>query len=51
MRALFRFSWRESGGPASFGALQRRGFGSQLVQRGLAADFRGEVEMRYDPTG
>jgi PAS domain S-box-containing protein len=48
--ALFRFSWRESGGPAVLPPA-KRGFGSQLVQRGLAADFNGEVEMRYEPDG
>jgi two-component sensor histidine kinase len=48
--ALFRFSWHESGGPP-VAAPRRRGFGSRLVERGLAADFKGEVDIRYEPGG
>jgi two-component sensor histidine kinase len=48
--AQFRLSWRESGGPPVSQPV-RRGFGSQLVERGLAADFKGEVDIRYEPDG
>lgn len=49
-QAVFRFSWREAGGPI-VSAPTRRGFGSRLVERGLAADFKGEVDIRYEPGG
>ena len=48
--AMFRFSWREADGPP-VSPPARRGFGSQLVERGLAADFKGEVEIAYKHTG
>ena len=28
-----------------------RGFGSRLIERGLAADLRGEVRIDYRPDG
>ena len=46
----FQLRWREQGGP-SVSKPTRRGFGSRLVERVLAADFGGVVEMRYAPTG
>ena len=46
----FQLRWREQGGPA-VSEPKRRGFGSRLVERVLAADFGGVVEMRYAPTG
>jgi two-component sensor histidine kinase len=48
--AAFRFSWQESGGPAVMEPASQ-GFGSQLIQRVLAADFGGETEVRYEPRG
>ncbi|MGA0605059.1 sensor histidine kinase [Phenylobacterium sp. VNQ135] len=42
--------WAESGGPA-VAAPKRRGFGSRLLERGLASELRGEVEVLYEPAG
>ncbi|HEX8468486.1 MAG TPA: HWE histidine kinase domain-containing protein [Allosphingosinicella sp.] len=43
-------TWLESGGPA-VEAPGRRGFGSRLIERGLAADLGGGAVLRFDPTG
>jgi two-component sensor histidine kinase len=45
----FRFLWQEIGGPA-VEKPSKRGFGSQLIERVLTADF-GKVEVSYEPTG
>lgn len=45
----FRLEWREVGGPA-VSPPDRRGFGSRLVQQGLAAELGGDVELSY-PVG
>jgi two-component sensor histidine kinase len=42
--------WRERGGPPVVPP-KRRGFGSRLIERGLAAELGGEVRMRFDPEG
>lgn len=46
----FHFLWKESGGPR-VEPPARKGFGSQLLQRVLAADFGGQVELRFEPSG
>ena len=46
----FRFVWRESGGPI-VSVPERRGFGSRLVERVLAADFRGTATIDFAPEG
>jgi PAS domain S-box-containing protein len=46
----FRLSWRESGGPP-VAPPTRRGFGSRLIERGLAAELRGQVALSYEPSG
>jgi PAS domain S-box-containing protein len=38
--------WRESGGPP-VAAPSRRGFGSRFVERGLAREFDGDVELDF----
>lgn len=43
-------SWIEHGGP-TVSPPTRSGFGSRLLTRGLAAELRGQVELRYAPTG
>jgi len=43
-------TWREAGGPP-VAAPTRRGFGSRLIQRGLAAEFVGEVRMDFQASG
>ncbi len=45
-----RLTWREAGGPEVV-VPGRRGFGSRMVEDGLAHEFGGEVVLRYEPTG
>lgn len=48
----FSFTWRERAGPAVVEpGEQKRGFGSRLIERMLAGDFRGKVSIDYAPTG
>ncbi|WP_430423431.1 HWE histidine kinase domain-containing protein [Phenylobacterium sp.] len=47
---LLRFVWREVDGPAVQPPL-RRGFGSRLIQEGLARELNGQVRMDYLPEG
>jgi two-component sensor histidine kinase len=47
---LMRFVWEEERGPV-VAAPVRRGFGSRLIQEGLARELNGEVTMDYHPTG
>lgn len=42
--------WREIGGPRVT-APTRAGFGTRLIQRGLAADLNGEVTIQYPAEG
>ena len=42
--------WAESGGPPVV-APTRQGFGSRLIQRGLAQDLDGDIKMNFSPTG
>ena len=43
-------TWTEQGGP-KVAPPRRRGFGSRLIERGLAAEMGGEVRMRFEPEG
>lgn len=45
-----RLLWKESGGPPVTPP-GRKGFGSRLIERGLAQELNGEVGLVYDPTG
>jgi two-component sensor histidine kinase len=45
-----RLVWTEQGGPP-VAPPARRGFGSRLIERGLAAEMGGDVEMRFEPEG
>lgn len=45
-----RLWWRESGGP-TVTPPRRRGFGSRLIESGLAQMLNGEVHLDYDPEG
>ena len=47
---LIEIVWRESDGPR-VSAPSRRGFGSRLIERGIASEFGGKVEMDYRPEG
>lgn len=42
--------WREQGGPA-VAPPTRKGFGTRLIERSLALELAGEVDLAYDPTG
>jgi PAS domain S-box-containing protein len=43
-------SWSEHGGPPAK-TPSRRGFGSQMIERGLAVEFGAEVRVEYRPEG
>jgi two-component sensor histidine kinase len=43
-------SWTEQGGPP-VAPPQRRGFGSRMIERGLAAELGGTVELQFRPEG
>ena len=45
-----RIEWRESGGPP-VSPPTRRGFGSRLVERGLAGELGGSAVMHFNPEG
>ena len=45
-----RLAWREQGGPRVV-APKRVGFGSRLIERGLAGAVGGLVELQYPPEG
>lgn len=47
---VFSFAWRETGGPL-VAKPSKKGFGSQLIERVLAADFGGKVEVAYEANG
>jgi two-component sensor histidine kinase len=47
---VFEFEWRESGGPP-VSAPTRRGFGSRLIERVLAADFSADPELSFASGG
>jgi len=42
--------WRETGGPA-VAPPTRRGFGSRLIERGLAGELGGRVSLQFEPEG
>ncbi len=46
----FRFEWREVGGPP-VAQPTRKGFGSSLLERGLAGELGGEITLEYAPGG
>jgi len=42
--------WRESDGPP-VAEPRRKGFGSRLIQRSVAVELNGDVDLRYEATG
>ncbi|SCB36969.1 Two-component sensor histidine kinase, contains HisKA and HATPase domains [Bradyrhizobium shewense] len=44
------FKWREHGGPQVKPPL-RKGFGTELLERTLAFEFKGETTLAFDPAG
>ncbi|MDY6963183.1 MAG: sensor histidine kinase, partial [Pseudomonadota bacterium] len=49
-RQRLRLVWTELGGPA-VRPPARKGFGSRIIEKVLAADFTGKVDLDYDPQG
>jgi PAS domain S-box-containing protein len=49
-RPLLRIDWHEEGGPA-VSAPERRGFGSRLIEEGIAAELGGSARLSYAPEG
>jgi len=47
---VLRLEWREQGGPP-VSPPQHRGFGSRMIERTLAAEFGGKVELLFRPQG
>jgi two-component sensor histidine kinase len=43
-------NWQETGGPP-VSEPQRLGFGSRLLQHGIARQFKGSTRLDYDPSG
>jgi PAS domain S-box-containing protein len=46
----FRLRWEEADGPAVVPPANR-GFGSRMIERGLAAELQGEVQIDWRPEG
>ena len=46
----FVLVWRERGGPLVAGP-SRKGFGSRMIERGLAVELNGQVKIEYLPEG
>jgi putative addiction module CopG family antidote len=47
---MIRLRWQESGGPPVMPP-GRKGFGSRLIESGLARELGGEVHLNYEPEG
>jgi len=45
-----RLTWSERGGPP-VAPPARRGFGSRLIEQGLALELKGDVRLVFDPAG
>jgi PAS domain S-box-containing protein len=48
--SMIRMEWRETGGPP-VARPAHKGFGSMLLERALARDLGGRVEVSFDPGG
>lgn len=48
--AVFSLRWAASGGPP-VKMPQRRGFGSRLIEHGLAQDLDGDIRLDFEPSG
>ena len=47
---IIRLRWQESGGPPVMPP-GRKGFGSRLIECGLANELDGEAHLNYEPEG
>jgi two-component sensor histidine kinase len=45
-----RLTWRETGGPPA-GSPGPPGFGSRLIERGLASEMKADVRLAFEPGG
>jgi two-component sensor histidine kinase len=43
-------AWTESGGPP-VSVPAHRGFGTRLIERSLAQELQGRVQLAFEPTG
>ncbi len=48
--ALLLVEWAESGGPL-VKKPERQGFGTKLIQRGLAQQLGGDIKLDFSPSG
>lgn len=48
---MLTLTWREIDGPAIDGKPAHRGFGSQMIERGLARDLGGKASLDFTPQG
>lgn len=48
---LLTLTWRELGGPEVINPPDRRGFGTQMIERGLARDLGGKASLDFRPQG
>lgn len=48
---MLRIRWVEQGGPRVEGPPKRRGFGTRLLEQGLARELGGSVRLEFRPTG
>ena len=47
----FQFDWRETGCDLPANAIPKKGFGSNLIRRGLAGTAGGDLKIEYKPGG
>lgn len=47
---MLHLHWQEHGGPP-VAPPRRKGFGSRLIERGLARELNGTVRLHFDPSG
>jgi len=45
-----RLEWRETGGPPVHPP-RRRGFGSRMIEKALATELHGQVQLDFPPEG
>ena len=50
-RNRMRLRWQESGGGSPLTPPARKGFGSRLIESGLAQELDGEVRLDYESAG